>query len=132
MPESGFDGRHLFACSLRHDGQKKLISRFENLRHLFHNALGCAAIDRDAADGFEKKRDGPEEPFFFYHDMAGSPDNPKAREGPDGIHVGRMGKTYNHVLAGKIGGKRLKAPAHQEIEKPSRKVHHFFHMRFLL
>jgi hypothetical protein len=36
------------------------------------------------------------------------------------------------VLAGKIGWKRLKTPAHQEIEEPSRKAHHLFHMRFLL
>ena len=112
MPESGFDGRHLFASPLRHDGQKKLISRFENLHHLFHNALGRTTINRDSADGFEKKRHGPEKPFFFYHDMAGSPDNPKARESPDSIHVGRMGKTDNHMLAGKIGRERLKPPAH--------------------
>ncbi len=131
MPESGFDGRHLFASSLRHDSQKKLVSRFENLHHLFHNALGCTTMDRNASDGFEKKRNGPEEPFFFYHDMAGSPDNPKAREGPDSIHVGRMGKTDNHMLAGKIGWKRLKTPAHQEIDDPSRKAHHLFHIRFL-
>jgi hypothetical protein len=44
--------------------------------------------------------------------MAGSPDDPKAREGPDGIHIGRMGKTDNHMLAGKIGRERLKPPAH--------------------
>lgn len=131
MPESGFDGRHLFACSLRHDGQKKLVSRFEKLHHLFHNALGCTTIDRDASDGFEKKRNGPEEPFFFYHDMAGSPDNPIARESSDRIHVGSMGKTDNHVLAGKIGRKRLKMPAHQEIDGPSHKTHYLFHKRFL-
>jgi hypothetical protein len=44
--------------------------------------------------------------------MSGSPDNPIAREGPDGIHIGRMGKTDNHMLAGKIGWKRLKTPSH--------------------
>lgn len=112
MPESSFDGRHLFASSLRHDRQKKLISCIENFHHLFHYALGRATIDRNAAEGFENKRHGPEKRFFFYHDMAGSPDNPKAREGPNGIHVGRMGKTDNHVLAGEIGRERLKPPAH--------------------
>jgi hypothetical protein len=32
---------------------------------LFYNALGCTTIDRNAAEGFEKKRCGPEKPFFF-------------------------------------------------------------------
>jgi hypothetical protein len=42
-----------------------------------------------------------------------------------------MGKTDNHMLAGKIGWKRLKTPAHQIIEGTSNKTLYLFHLRFL-
>ena len=64
--------------------------------------------------------------------MAGSLDDPVAGEGPDRIHVWGVGETDNHVLAGKVGRKLLKLPAHQEIDKFSGKTQYLLHMQFLL
>ena len=64
--------------------------------------------------------------------MSGSLDYPVTDKGPDRIHVGGMGKTDNHVLAGKVARERFKLPAHQEIEKSSGKTQYLLHMRSFL
>ena len=64
--------------------------------------------------------------------MSGSLDDPVTDEGPDCIHVAGVGKTDNHVLAGKVGRELFKLPAHQEIEKSSGKTQYLLHMRSLL
>ena len=81
----------------------------------------------------EKNGQGPEKRFLLDHDVARSLDDPKAREGPDGIDVGRVGKADDHVLVGDVGRKRLEPPAHQEVEKPPGNTQYRFHviLRFL-
>ena len=132
VPEAGPDRPDLFACPFGHDGQEKFIPRVECICHLLHNALMSAAIDRDAAKDMEQDGQGPEKGFLLDHDVPCPLDDPKARKGPDGVHVGRVGKTDDHVFLGKIGRQWLEPPAHQEIEQPPRMAQDRFHDRYLL
>ena len=65
--------------------------------------------------------------FLIGYDVARSLDDPKADEGPDGIHVGGVGKADDHVLPGNIGRQRFELPAHQEVEHPPGKTQYVLH-----
>ena len=49
-----------FLRPLGHDGKEKFVARVEDLHHLLHDPFGGLAVDRDAAQGMEQNRKGPE------------------------------------------------------------------------
>jgi len=119
VPKAGFDSVNLRSGAFRHDGQVELVALGKDVGHLTDHTGGCLAIDRYTADECENPAHRPDERLFFDHDVAGEPCDAKANKGPYRVHETGMGKTDDHMFAGKVRREWLEIPASHPEEKSS-------------